>query len=144
MGKVGKIKAFRGITFKAAVFKTYKERGEWVEAQFIAEALRRGYKVQEPWGDSRPFDVAIYFGNRIVRVQVKSTAHRVGTGYRCAFEPNRLTAPYTLKQLDFFAAYVIPEDVWYLIPAGADEWRSLEKRTDAVSHAEVGEESVLV
>lgn len=105
--------------FGNGVFKTYKERGEWVEAQFIAEALRRGYKILRPWGDSRPFDVAIYFGNRIVRVQVKSTTCRVGTGYRCAIEPNRLSAPYTLEQLDFFAAYVLPQDAWYLIPARA-------------------------
>jgi PD-(D/E)XK nuclease superfamily protein len=59
-----------------------------VEAKFIAEALRRGYKVLKPWGDSQPFDVAVNFGNRIVRVQVKSTAYRVGTGYRCEFELN--------------------------------------------------------
>ena len=100
-------------------FRTFKERGEWVEAQFIAEALRRGYTVLKPWGDSQPFDVAINFGSRIVRVQVKSTTYRVGTGYRCEFEPNRRTPPYTLKQLDFFAAYVIPQDTWYLIPAWA-------------------------
>lgn len=98
-------------------FKTYKERGEWVEAKFIAEALRRGYRVLKPWGDSQAFDVAVNFGNRIVRVQVKSTAYRVGTGYRCEFEPSRATLPYTLKQLDFFAVCIIPQDAWYLIPA---------------------------
>ncbi len=100
---------------KFGVFKNYKERGEWVEAKFIAEALRWGYKVLKPWGDSQPFDVAVNFGNRIVRIQVKSTTYRVGTGYRCEFE--RASAPYTLKQLDLFAAYVIPQDAWYLIPA---------------------------
>jgi PD-(D/E)XK endonuclease len=99
------------------VFKTFKERGEWVEARFIAEALRHGFKVLKPWGDSAPFDVAVYFGPRIVRVQVKSTSCRVGTGYFCQFKPNYLSDPYTLEQLDFFAAYVIMQDTWYLIPA---------------------------
>jgi hypothetical protein len=99
------------------IFRTYKERGEWVEAQFIVEALRHGYSVLKPWGDSRAFDVAINFGDRIVRVQVKSTTHRVGTGYRCHIEPNGLSEPYTLKQLEFFAAYVIPQETWYIIPA---------------------------
>jgi hypothetical protein len=98
-------------------FKTYKERGEWVELRFMSEAMRRGYKLLKPWGDSRPFDVAINFGSRIVRVQVKSTIYRVGTGYRCDFEPNRRTSPYTLKQVDLFAACIIPENAWYLIPA---------------------------
>jgi hypothetical protein len=98
-------------------FRNYKERGEWVEAQFIAEALRRGYTVLKPWGDSQPFDVALNFGNRVVRVQVKSTSYRVSTGYRCEFHPNIEGRQYTLKQLDFFAGYVIPQKTWYLIPA---------------------------
>jgi hypothetical protein len=109
----------QGSVLKTGVFKTYKERGEWVEAQFIAEALRRGYKVLRPWGDSRPFDVAIYFGKRIVRVQVKTTTYRVSTGYRCDLKPSPRSEPYSLKQLDFFAAYIIPEGVWYLRPARA-------------------------
>jgi hypothetical protein len=99
------------------VFKTFKERGEWVELRFMADALRHGYKVLKPWGDSSPFDVAVYFGTRIVRVQVKSTSCRVGTGYFCQFKPNYLGPPYTLEQLDFFAAYVIMQDAWYFIPA---------------------------
>jgi hypothetical protein len=98
-------------------FKTYKERGEWIELRFMVEAIRHGFKVLKPWGDSAPFDVALYFGSRIVRVQVKSTICRVGTGYRCHFERNRRSSPYTLKQVDYFAACIIPEDVWYLIPA---------------------------
>jgi PD-(D/E)XK endonuclease len=98
-------------------FKTFKERGEWVEAQFIAEALRRGYTVLKPWGDSQAFDVALNFGNRILRVQVKSTSYRVSTGYRCEFQTNFRGRRYTLKLLDFFAGYVIPQKTWYIIPA---------------------------
>ena len=40
-------------------FKNFKERGEWVEARFMADAMRHGYKVLKPWGDSQPFDVAL-------------------------------------------------------------------------------------
>jgi len=98
-------------------FKNFKERGEWVEARFMADAMRHGYKVLKPWGDSQPFDVALCFGRRIVRVQVKSTSCRTGTGYFCQFRPNYLSQPYNLDQLDFFAACVIPQDTWYLIPA---------------------------
>jgi hypothetical protein len=100
-------------------FKNFKERGEWVEARFMADAMRHGYRVLKPWGDSQPFDVALCFGNRIVRVQVKSTTCRVGTGYRCDLERNRRSSPYTLRQVDFFAACIVPENAWYLIPARA-------------------------
>ena len=61
-------------------------------APFMAEAMRHGYKVLKPWGDSAPFDVALYFGTRIVRVQVKSTSCRAGTGYFCQFKPT-ISAP---------------------------------------------------
>jgi hypothetical protein len=97
-------------------FTSFEERGEWVELRFMAEVMRHGHKVLKPWGDSQPFDVALHFGARIVRVQVKSTSYRKSTGYLCHLRsgPQR---PYTLHNIDFFAAYVIPKDVWYLIPA---------------------------
>src|SRR5580698_10525494 len=90
------------------VFKNFKERGEWVELRFMAEAMRRGQKVLKPWGESAPFDVATYFGSRIVRVQVKSTSCRKSTGYFCHLRsgPQR---PYTPDNVDLFAVYVIPQ-----------------------------------
>ncbi|MFZ0299018.1 MAG: group I intron-associated PD-(D/E)XK endonuclease [Candidatus Sulfotelmatobacter sp.] len=83
----------------------------------MARAVRNGFKVSKPWGDSAAYDVGIESGERILRVQVKSTDCRTQYGYLCQFKPNAHSKPYTLKQVDFFAAYVIPEDVWYLIPA---------------------------
>ena len=53
-----------------------------------------------------------------LRVQVKSTTCRTGTGYFCQFKPHYLKKQdYTLAQLDLFAAYVIPVEAWYIIPA---------------------------
>ena len=97
-------------------FESFKERGEWAELRFMADAMRHGYKVLKPWGDSQPFDVALHFGRRIVRVQAKSTSFRVGTGYICQLKSGS-GRPYTLDTIDFFAAYVITQDTWYLIPA---------------------------
>jgi hypothetical protein len=102
---------------KCKGFRTFKERGEWVELQFMARAVRNEFKVSKPWGDSSAYDVGIESGARILRVQVKSTDCRTQYGYLCQFKPNSHSKPYTLKKVDFFAAYVIPEDVWYLIPA---------------------------
>ena len=43
---------------------------------------------------------------------------RSGTGYRCQYTPNfKKKRDYSLDQIDLFAAYVIPKDAWYLIPA---------------------------
>ena len=99
-------------------FKTFKERGEWVELCFMTRALEHGYAVSKPWGDSAAYDVGVSHGPDILRVQVKSTTVRTGTGYFCQFKPHFLKKQdYTLQQIDLFAAYVIPQDVWYLIPA---------------------------
>jgi len=99
-------------------FATLKERGEWVELQFMAAAAQRRFTVSKPWGDTRPYDVGIEYKQNFLRVQVKSTTMRSGPGYLCQFKPNhRKRCDYSLNQIDLFAAYVIPEDVWYLIPA---------------------------
>ena len=99
-------------------FTSMKERGEWVELQFMAAAAQRRFAVSKPWGDTRAYDVGIEHGENFLRVQVKSTVVRSGAGYRCQFKPNHMKKhDYSLKDIDLFAAYVIPEEVWYLIPA---------------------------
>jgi len=59
--------------------------------------------------------------------------HRKSTGYLCHLRsgPQR---PYTLHNIDFFAAYVIPKDVWYLIPARVVLGK-IKKGPDGLSHA---------
>jgi hypothetical protein len=99
-------------------FTNYKQRGDWVELQFMAQAAKRRFAVSRPWGDMQAYDVGIEHGQNFLRVQVKSSSHRTGAGYRCQFRPkHRKMNPYSLNQIDLFAAYVIPVDAWYLIPA---------------------------
>lgn len=99
-------------------FTTFKQRGEWVELQFMAAAAQRRLAVSKPWGDMQAYDVGVEQEGNYLRVQVKSTSARSGAGYRCMFLPNHLKKrDYSLKQIDVFAAYVIPENAWYLIPA---------------------------
>jgi hypothetical protein len=99
-------------------FTSFKERGEWVELQFMAAAAQRCFAVSKPWGDVRAYDVGVEHAQNHLRVQVNSTTLRSGAGYLCQFKPNhRKKEDYSLTQIDVFAAYVIPEDAWYLIPA---------------------------
>ncbi|MGA9389356.1 MAG: group I intron-associated PD-(D/E)XK endonuclease [Candidatus Sulfotelmatobacter sp.] len=111
-------------------FRTVKERGEWVELQFMAEAARRRFGISRPWKSTGPYDVGIEHGANFLRIQVKSTTFRLGRGYWCQFKPNHKTKrDYSLKQIDLFAAYVIPMNVWYLIPASLLLGRSRIKGT---------------
>ena len=84
-----------------SAFKTYKERGEWVELTFMAKAVEMGFKVSKPWGDSVAYDVGVESGSRVLRVQVKSTSCQIGNGHLCRLKPNPKSAPYTTEKLDF-------------------------------------------
>ena len=100
------------------LFRTFKERGEWVELRFMTQAIEHGYKVSKPWGETNAYDIGVEHDSGVLRVQVKSTTVRTGTGYLCQFKPNyHKKQDYTIEQIDLFAAYVIPADVWYIIPA---------------------------
>lgn len=97
-----------------------KERGEWAELRFMARAAEEGFRVSKPWGDSARYDFAVEANGRFLRIQVKSSIFRSGSGYRCSIQPtghNGASRRYTTDQVDFFAAYIIPEDVWYILPA---------------------------
>lgn len=110
------------------LFANYKRRGEWVELLFMTVASGLGFNVAKPWGEPPRYDVVVELNGRFLRVQVKSTEMWLGTCYLCQLyrfgRPN-----YTTRQVDYFAIYVVPEDVWYIFPA-----RSLAgKRTIALT-----------
>jgi len=96
-----------------------KVQGELVEIRFLLQAASHGLEVAKPWGDSLPYDFVVGRRGRFHRVQVKSTSTRHCRGYHVScFRPagNR---PYKKSELDFLAAYVVPEETWYVIPVRA-------------------------
>jgi len=96
-------------------FETYKRRGEWAELLFMTVAQGLGFNVAKPWGDSARYDVSIEQDGRFLRVQVKSTENPKGDGYLCQLLRLGDTF-YTAKDIDYFALYVVPVDVWYIFP----------------------------
>ena len=102
---------------KGSQIKNHKLRGEWAELRFMARAAELGLSVSKPWGESSRYDVGVEYHGQFLRVQVKSTIYKVGQSYVCNTRPDNHNQPYTPGQIDFMAAYVIPEDVWYILPA---------------------------
>jgi hypothetical protein len=101
-----------------------KRRGEWVELKFMARVAGLDLEVSKPWGDSARYDVGVEGrgrrGRRAWKVQVKSTmcfSKKSRRSYVCAVHPNQKGHAYRRGEFDFLAAYVIPEDVWYIVPA---------------------------
>ena len=96
----------------------HKRRGEWAELQFMAKAAKLGLQISKPWSELARYDMVIGADGHFVSVQIKSTTSSSPEGgYICGVRPNTKGKPYQLGEFDFLAAYVISEDVWYIIPA---------------------------
>jgi hypothetical protein len=100
---------------KGMKIKHPKMRGEWAELRFMARAAEQGLQVSKPWGDSASYDFVVEHEARCLRVQVKSTMHRRHGGHCCQVRGSQRRA-YVDNSFDFAAVYLIPEDVWYIIP----------------------------
>ena len=121
VGKMGSNGRGRRRARGGILAKTSKRRGELAELAFALKAANLGFSVAKPYGDSDRYDFIVDGGRELHKVQVKS-ANVLSQGVyfiasqRCS---NGTAIPYTEEEIDFLAAYVMPEDAWFVIPAGA-------------------------
>jgi hypothetical protein len=106
----------KGLATGTEVFTTYKQRGEWIELLFMTRAAKRGFTVSKPHGDSSRYDVGIEMSGRFKRVQVKGTDCKKHNGYCCTLAAGTMKT-YTATQINYFAIYLLEEDLWYIFPA---------------------------
>lgn len=93
-----------------------KRRGEVAEAAFLHKAATLGFSVSKPWGESDRYDFILDSGDHCWRVQVKSAHSSSLHGYSfraCGNVPSRR---YTARDVDFLVGYVVPDNVWYVLP----------------------------
>jgi len=90
-----------------------KRTGERSEAAFLYQASQRRFAISKPWGDSERYDFILDSGKRLWRVQVKSSRHFDGSRYIVKLKG---AAAYTAEEIDFIVAYIVPENLWYVIP----------------------------
>jgi hypothetical protein len=110
-GRKGKrVKKPRGMNIKNS-----KDRGAWAEMCFALRAIEEGLRPARPWGEPSGYDFLVHHkSTRIFRVQVKSTIYKQHRCYHCTIRTQHHV--YKKDSCDFVAAYVIPEDVWYILP----------------------------
>ena len=92
-----------------------KEKGELAELAFLHKAASPGFGVARPHGDSERYDFILDSGERFWRVQVKSIFGSVKGMYRMRSTHGRKVC-YTAEEIDFVAAYIAAEKIWYIIP----------------------------
>jgi hypothetical protein len=105
------------MTNRGIDIKHPKQRGEWAELRFMTRAAEHGLSITKPWGEMAHYDFAIEHKGHFLRVQVKSTMYKRRHSYLCNVRGSN--GPYGANQIDFVAAYLIPADLWYIIPAYA-------------------------
>jgi len=115
-----------------------KRCGEIAQLAFALKAARLRFGVSHPYGDSERYDVILdchrahLFSQqphhpacldnrsrpRLIRIQVKATTQLVEGLYRINAHRriHGRAVPYKLSEIDFIAAYVIPEDSWFIFP----------------------------
>jgi hypothetical protein len=96
-----------------------KRRGEIAEAAFLHKAASLGFSVAKPWGESDRYDFIVEVKGRCWRVQVKSAHSSALNGYSFHAHGNVRKNRYTRRDIDFIVGYVVPDDVWYVIPIEA-------------------------
>jgi hypothetical protein len=106
------------ITLHAVGVATRKRRGEAAQAAFLARATALNSGVLIPCGDSERYDTVVDFVQALFRVQVKSAGAYAENRYRVK-TTGANGRVYTSKEIDFFVAYIVPENVWYIIPIQA-------------------------
>jgi hypothetical protein len=88
--------------------------GNTAEVLFKLRALEKGLIPSTPYGLQR-YDFIIDNGKALIRVQVKMANKSDKTkAYRFNLQPNG--KGYTDEQIDVFAFYIAPHDLWYIIP----------------------------
>jgi hypothetical protein len=85
---------------------------------FMVKAGAKRLVVAKPYGDSQRYDFLLDSGQIIYRVQVKGSTTLLNDQYRINAHRrvNGRAVPYTLSEIDFIVAYIIPEDSWFILP----------------------------
>ncbi len=83
--------------------------------QFMARAAEHGLPISKPWGETSSFDFVVGMPRHFASVQVKSTTCRFKGGYVCTVRGGGVR--YVAGSFDFLVVYVVPEELWYIIPA---------------------------
>jgi hypothetical protein len=95
-----------------------KRRGELAELAFMHKGISLGFGVTKPWGDSDRYDFIVDAAGRLSRVQVRSTAYQSDRGYSVhtyVYIKHEMIA-LSARNIDFVIAYIVPLDLWYVVP----------------------------
>ncbi len=77
-----------------------------------------GFGVAKLYSDSERYDFILDAGQRLWRIQVKSTTTILNGRYHVNSQrrTNGSAVAYDPSEIDFLVAYIIPENAWFILP----------------------------
>lgn len=97
------------------------------EYRVAVELMARGFGVAFPSDDHLPFDLISISGQKMIRLQVKTTNRKDDYGFYAVRFLHKVGAKkkYTKKACDFFLVMIPykPVPAFYIIPVGDVGWR---------------------
>ncbi len=104
-------------------WNTTKCRGELSEYAFVYKAASLGFGVARPYSEGEQFDFILISrgwpeGDKLWRIQVKSTTAKLGALYRAMAQRRSRGrwVTYLPTEIDFIVVHVVPEDSWFVLP----------------------------
>lgn len=101
-----------------------KQKGDIAEYQLVAELLKIGYSILLPCGDRLPYDIAIDYNGKLVRIQVKSAwfneadkCYSVDVRRHQTNRQEYRHTKYNSDDFDFLVAWIENGNVFYILPA---------------------------
>ena len=101
-----------------------KHIGDIGELEFILGSKKRGHTVLLPYSSICPYDIMIDTGDRLLKIQVKTCnvnhtkrGEPLAHTYKATMaKGNRSKIHYAAEEVDFFAVYILPEHIFYIVP----------------------------
>lgn len=97
-----------------------KQKGNLVELQCITAFYELGYQVSIPYGENSRYDFIADIGNRLIRVQVKSSQEidEISFRFSCQSVKSKKSGisrrKYTKDEIDYFSTFC--KGKCYLVP----------------------------
>ena len=92
-------------------------KGLYAEKLFEVECLKRNIKISKPLSPTSRYDFLVEVLGKIYKIQVKSTIKKRSDrpNYRIKLSNGK---SYTEEDVNYFAVYIEPLDIWYILPYG--------------------------
>ena len=105
---------------KAAVARgiSVLQLGDLGEAAFVHKAMSLGFVVAKPYGNIHRYDFIVEGGGKFWSVRVKTCASMLRGLYSVCTQCSNHSRTLASKEseLDFVAAYIMPEKTWFVLP----------------------------